>query len=183
MIDQLIEEKLSVLTNAEELETMPFSELLTARRLLWIFGPNSDGNEISLLQGIFNIQNFNNEQKLFVKLLGDPSSIDINGQLHKRPQYYEFEAQNIDCYYQNNDIQFAARIVFSTSMDWLLLITFDGYSLLGAKSNLMKKIEDSIPTLSQFYNYQDFISYWESLNKENGIDITWVEKLLTHIDK
>ncbi len=179
-IEEAIEKRLSKLVNNDSLETTPFRERLSAKRLLWIFGVMDDGHEIQLLRGILDAEEFKGEQQLFVKLLGDPSF--YNGDYHKRPQYYVFEINDIDDYYQNRVIQGSARVVFSQSEDWLLLVSFEMYGLLGATDTLMEKIEASIPSLADYYNRQDFIDYWESCAQENGADISWTKELLAHIN-
>lgn len=182
MIEESVERGLSELINNDSLQTKPFSEKLNARRLLWTFGLMDDGHEIQLLHGILDTEESKDKHQLFVKLLGDPSYIDVHGNFHKRPQYYQFKIENIDTYYQDSLIQGSARIVFSQSGDWLLIITFEGYALLGATHSLMIEFEKSIPSLTQYYNHQDFIDYWKACAKENGVDISWVGKLLTHIN-
>lgn len=180
--EENIEHRLSQLINEKNLETAPFKDDLNGRRLLWPFGLRDDGSEINLIQGIINACQQNNKDVIYVKLIGDPSYYDAYGKFHKRTQYYQFKLENFDKYYNDELIQGSARIIFAQSQDWVLIITFEGFALLGTRNELMKKVEAVIPELSKYYNHQDFLDYWEMCKKRNGVDISWVSKLLKHIN-
>ncbi|MDA0241960.1 MAG: hypothetical protein OT477_00960 [Chloroflexi bacterium] len=161
----------------------PFNESLTSRRLLFPFDLHDKFvDQLPVLKTIASLAQEGGETELYVVPMFNKLYIDeITGEVTSNQKYYQIPLVRLDDYFENEDIQYADRFVFTKTC--LLVLTFEEYGLLGTTPQMLEKIEERLPDISSLYQPQLFLDYWKSWEQRNGVNIQWAYKLLEHLSE